>query len=90
MQAYREISPGAPLVSYIAAWPGSFLAGIIAIVSPAGLGAREGAMQFVLQQAGMKVSDVLLVVIVARMWITLMDVVPALLVLTFRRVKFRR
>jgi uncharacterized membrane protein YbhN (UPF0104 family) len=82
--------PGAPLVSYIAAWTGSFLAGIIAIVSPAGLGAREGAMQFVLQQAGMKVSDVLLVVIVARMWITLMDVVPALLVLTFRRVKFGR
>ena len=78
-------TPGAPLASYVAAWAGSFLAGLIAVVSPAGLGAREGVMQFVLVQAGMRVSDVLLVVVVTRGWITLMDVVPALAVLTFGR-----
>ena len=77
-------SSGAPPISYVAAWTGSFLAGLIAVVSPAGLGAREGAMQEVLERSGMRASDVLLVVVVARAWITLMDVVPALLVLLSR------
>src|SRR3954469_18291538 len=76
---------GAPLISYIAAWSGSFLAGLIAVVSPAGLGAREGVIQLVLEKGGMAASDVLLVVVVTRAWITLMDVVPALAVLAFRR-----
>jgi uncharacterized membrane protein YbhN (UPF0104 family) len=76
---------GAPLVSYVAAWSGSFLAGLIAVVSPAGLGAREGVIQVVLEKGGMTASDVLLVVVVQRAWITLMDVVPALIVLTFRK-----
>ncbi len=78
-------TPGASLVSYVAAWSGSFLAGLIAIVSPAGLGAREGVMQVVLERAGMTASDVLLVVVVQRAWVTLMDVVPALAVLVLRR-----
>lgn len=76
---------GAPLVSYEAAWSGSFLAGLLAVVSPAGLGAREGVIQVVLERAGMAVSNVLLVVVVTRAWITLMDVVPALMVLAFRK-----
>lgn len=76
---------GAPLVSYVAAWSGSFLAGLIAVVSPAGLGAREGVIQVVLEKGGMTASAVLLVVVVTRAWITLMDVVPALMVLTFRK-----
>ena len=78
-------TPGARLASYIAAWSGSFLAGLIAVVSPAGLGAREGVIQVVLEKAGMRASDVLLVVVVTRGWITLMDVVPALAVLILRR-----
>jgi uncharacterized membrane protein YbhN (UPF0104 family) len=69
----------------VAAWTGSFLAGLIAIVSPAGLGAREGVIQVVLEKGGMTATNVLLVVVVTRAWITLMDVVPALVVLAFRR-----
>jgi uncharacterized membrane protein YbhN (UPF0104 family) len=76
---------GAPLSSYIAAWSASFLAGLIAIVSPAGLGAREGAMQAVLEASGMKASAVLIVVVVARAWITILDVVPAVAVLVLRQ-----
>jgi uncharacterized membrane protein YbhN (UPF0104 family) len=76
---------GAPLVSYIAAWSGSFLVGLLAVVSPAGLGAREGVIQVVLEKGGMAASDVLLVVVVQRAWITLMDVVPALVVFTLRK-----
>ena len=76
---------GAPLVSYIAAWSGSFLVGLLAVVSPAGLGAREGVIQVVLERGGMAASDVLLLVVVQRAWITLMDVVPALVVFMFRK-----
>jgi uncharacterized membrane protein YbhN (UPF0104 family) len=68
----------------IAAWTGSFLAGLIAVVSPAGLGAREGVMQAVLKQAGMNATDVLVLVVVARAWITVLDVVPAAIVLVLR------
>ncbi len=78
-------STAASIISYIAAWSGSFLAGLLAIVSPAGLGAREGAMQAILGNAGVTAGDVLILVIVARMWITMLDVVPAAAVLVFRK-----
>ena len=78
-------TPIASITAFVAAWSGSFIAGIIAIVSPAGLGAREGVMQAVLVKAGMRGSDVLIVVAVARAWVTLLDVVPAAIVLLLRR-----
>ena len=78
-------APGASLSAYIAAWTGSFLAGIIAVVSPAGLGAREGMMQAVLSAAGVQASEVLVLVIVTRAWVTVLDVVPAVIVLLTRR-----
>ncbi len=78
-------NPVASVDAYVAAWCASFLAGIVAIVSPAGLGAREGAMQGVLQNAGMQAGQALVVVVVARVWITLLDVVPAILVLAWRQ-----
>jgi uncharacterized membrane protein YbhN (UPF0104 family) len=78
-------SAGASLVAYVAAWTGSFLAGLIAVFSPAGLGAREGVMQAVLEQAGMSGADVLVVALVARAWVTVLDVVPAVLVFAVRQ-----
>ena len=78
-------NPGTSVNAYIAAWTGSFLAGLIAVVSPAGLGAREEMMQAVLTRAGMIAGDALVVVIVARVWVTLLDLVPALAVLAWRR-----
>ncbi len=83
-------TPVASISSYVAAWAASFLAGIIAFVSPAGLGAREGAMQLVLLKAGMKASDLLVIVVVTRAWITVMDVVPAVAVLAVRMRAARR
>lgn len=73
------------MTAYVAAWAGSFLAGLIAVVSPAGLGAREGVMQAVLSRGGMRAGDVLVLVIVTRAWVTVLDVVPAGLVLLSRR-----
>lgn len=78
-------SPVASVNSYIAAWSGSFLAGLIAIVSPAGLGAREGVLQAILHSAGMNAGDVLILVLIARVWSTILDVVPAVAVLIFRQ-----
>lgn len=82
-------STTASIISYIAAWSGSFLAGLLAIVSPAGLGAREGAMQAILGNAGVTAGDALILVIIARMWMTMFDVVPAAAVLVFRKRRSR-
>ena len=73
------------MTAYVAAWVGSFLAGLIAVVSPAGLGAREGVMQAVLTRAGMSAGDVLALVIVTRAWATVLDIVPAAIILMLRR-----
>jgi glycosyltransferase 2 family protein len=78
-------TPVASIAAYVAAWAGSFLAGLIAVVSPAGLGAREGVMQVVLSRAGMTSGDVLVLVVVTRAWVTVVDVVPAGIVLMLRR-----
>jgi hypothetical protein len=75
----------ASIAAFVAAWTGSFLAGLIALVSPAGLGARESVMQGVLTRAGMRPADVLVLVVVARAWVTLLDIVPAVIVLVLRR-----
>lgn len=83
-------APVASIAAYVAAWAGSFLAGLIAIVSPAGLGARESIMQAVLTQAGMKPGDVLVLVVVTRAWVTMLDIVPAVIVLRLRHQSNRR
>lgn len=83
-------APVASITAYIAAWTGSFLAGLIAVVSPAGLGAREGVMQAVLTQADIKPADVLVLVVVTRAWVTVLDVVPAGIILMLRRRSGRR
>jgi uncharacterized membrane protein YbhN (UPF0104 family) len=75
----------APITAYVAAWTGSFLAGLIALVSPAGLGARETVMQAVLTRTGMTPADVLIVVVVARAWVTVLDIAPAAIILLLRR-----
>lgn len=82
-------SPGASITAYIAAWAGSFLAGIIAIVSPAGLGARETVMQSVLTRMGMTPADVLVLAVVARVWATILEVAPAAMILLLRRTRGR-
>jgi uncharacterized membrane protein YbhN (UPF0104 family) len=83
----RALLPGleASIAAYVAAWTGSFLAGLIALVSPAGLGARETVMQAVLTRTGMRPADVLVLVVVARAWVTVLDIAPAAIILLLRR-----
>jgi glycosyltransferase 2 family protein len=75
----------ASLVAYLAAWIGPFLAGLIAVVAPAGLGVRDEMMRTMLTAAGLNSGGAIILVVVARVWTTILDVVPALFVLALRR-----
>ena len=77
---------GASITAYTAAWIGPFLAGVVSMVS-AGLGVREVLMQRLLESAGVAAGSALIVVFVARVWATVLDVVPAVIVLAIRRSK---
>lgn len=78
-------APSGSPYSFIVAWVGSFLAGILAFVSPAGIGAREVFMEAVLTRSGLSAGAALLVVAVARVGATALDVLPALAILVLRR-----
>ena len=77
-------TPGASIVDYTAAWIGPFLAGILFFFVPGGLGVRDGAMQRMLDHAGVAPANVAILVVIVRIWITFLDVVPALVVLALR------
>lgn len=81
--------PGNSVDAYIAAWIGPFLAGLVAVVAPAGLGVRDAMMGVMLGAAGLGAGDRLVVVVVARIWGTLLEVVPAVTVLAMQRRKRR-
>jgi glycosyltransferase 2 family protein len=76
--------PGASIPTYIAAWIGPYLAGLIAIVTPAGLGVRDGAMQAMLGSA-MTAGSAMVLVVVTRVWVTILEVIPALALLALRQ-----
>lgn len=79
------LPPGVSLITSVTAWAGSFLAGLLLVIAPAGLGAREGVMQAVLTRAALPASDILVVVVLTRVGVTLLDLIPALLLLAWRR-----
>lgn len=77
-------TPGASVITYTAAWIGPFLAGVLSML-PAGIGGREEGMRVMLTAAGVASSAALVVVVVARVWATILEVVPALIVLAIRK-----
>jgi uncharacterized membrane protein YbhN (UPF0104 family) len=77
--------PGASLITYLAAWIGPFLAGVIAMVAPAGLGVRDELMRTILISANVSASSAIMIAVVARLWATVLEVVPAVLVLAIER-----
>lgn len=79
--------PGAGLSTYVAAWAGPFIAGLVAVFAPAGVGVRESAMTAVLHADGLGAGKTLVVVVIARIWGTVLEVVPAMLVLLVRRTR---
>ena len=76
---------GASVAAYIAAWIGPFLAGVASIVAPGGLGVREEVMRTMLVASGTSASGAIVVVLVARVWATALEVVPAVVFLALRQ-----
>ncbi len=76
--------------SYLAAYTSSYLIGYIFIFAPAGLGVRELAMLEFLQLAGLATpSQAALVTLTSRLWLTLIEVTPAILFLAHSRMRRR-
>ncbi|MDQ2667698.1 MAG: hypothetical protein M3Z05_17025 [Gemmatimonadota bacterium] len=76
--------------TYLAAYTSSYLIGYIFLFAPAGVGFRETAMLELLQIAGLAAHpEAALVTLTSRIWLTLLEVVPALLFWTHHRMRQR-
>ena len=76
--------------SYLAAYTSSYLIGYIFLFAPAGVGFREGAMLEFLQLAGLAThSQAALVTLTSRLWLTLLEVTPAILFWAHYRMRRR-
>ena len=67
---------------FIAAWAGSYVTGYLAVLLPAGLGAREAAMSAAL--LGLHIAtfgEAAVIAVSARLWLTALEIIPALLYL---------
>ncbi len=82
-------APGAPGL-YIAVFTGSYLAGFLALIVPGGVGVREVIMATALERAGFGIGEAILVVIASRLWLTILEIVPALVFLSHHWVRHRR
>jgi uncharacterized membrane protein YbhN (UPF0104 family) len=80
---------GASMIAYVSAWIGPFLAGLVAVVAPAGLGVRDEVMRTMLATSGVPASSAMMLVVVARVWTTMLEVAPAALLLALRPRKAR-
>lgn len=77
-------------LTYLAAYTSSYLIGYIFLFAPAGVGFRETAMLELLQLAGLATRpEAALVTVTSRIWLTLLEVVPALLFWTHHRMRRR-
>jgi hypothetical protein len=77
-------------LTYLAAYTSSYLIGYIFLFAPAGAGFREAAMLELLQVAGLASHpEAALVTLTSRIWLTLLEVVPALLFWTHHRMRRR-
>jgi uncharacterized membrane protein YbhN (UPF0104 family) len=82
-------APGAPSL-YIAVFTGSYLIGFLTLFSPGGLGTRELAMAAALAKAGLDVGSATILVVTSRLWLTVLEITPAVLFLAYRAVRPNR
>jgi hypothetical protein len=79
-------APGS-LALYIAVFTGSYLVGFLAVFAPGGLFVREMAMQVALQNAGFSAAPATVLVVASRLWLTVLEILPAVLFLIARPVQ---
>jgi hypothetical protein len=82
-------APGATSL-YVAVFTGSYVLGFVVLLAPAGLGVREVSMGAALANAGFAVSSATVLVIVSRLWLTVLELVPALAFLAHGAVRATR
>jgi glycosyltransferase 2 family protein len=67
------------LLSFVAIWTASYLAGYLTLIAPGGLGTREWVLMVSLPALGMAVSaDATVLAILSRLWLTVLEVLPGL------------
>ena len=77
-------------LTYLAAYTSSYLIGYIFLFAPAGVGFRETAMLEFLQLAGLATHpQAALVTLTSRIWLTLLEVTPAILFWAHHRMRRR-
>jgi hypothetical protein len=73
-------------MQHTAAFATSYVIGYLAFVVPAGMAVREAALQKVLLIAGLAtVPQAVALSVVSRLWLLIIQVLPALLFLAYRR-----
>lgn len=66
-------NPAGSLSDYIAAFTGSYVAGIIAVFAPAGLLVREAALVKALMTIGVSGADAVILAVASRVWLTVLE-----------------
>ncbi|MDQ3810830.1 MAG: hypothetical protein M3336_11115 [Chloroflexota bacterium] len=72
---------------YIAVFTGSYLLGFLALFAPGGLVVREAVMASALAKAGTSAGAAIVLVIASRLWLTALEIVPALCFLAHRALR---
>lgn len=65
----------------IGAFTGSYLIGFIVLIAPAGVGPREVSMAAALRAVGFPPGETVVLVLASRLWLTVLELLPALLFL---------
>ena len=66
-------SPAGSWSDYVAAFTGSYVAGVIAVFAPAGLLVREAALVKALMTVGVSGADAVILAVASRVWLTLLE-----------------
>lgn len=74
---------------YIAVFTGSYLIGFLTLIAPGGLFVREVAMQTALQSAGFSAGSATVLVVASRLWLTVLEILPAIIFLLAQPVRWR-
>ena len=83
-------TPAGGYLTYLAVYTSSYLIGYIFLFAPAGVGFRETAMLEFLQAAGLATHpQAALVTLTSRLWLTLLEVTPAVLFWAHHRMRRR-
>ena len=77
--------------TYVAVYTLSYVFGYLMLFAPAGVGYREAAMVLVMPAAGLaSVGEAGLVAVASRLWLTVLETLPGLCFLAFRRIEAER